>query len=207
MFLKEPQNLINTIVAETIRQVSVILTGNNLDSGFLLLNVSENGIHFNVIKKLKTQTAQITQVASKLGMINPRVTFSPVFAVDFGRYNKGRQQRCRTPGYISIPPLDQLKKVLNFPHVLDKIRKEEISVPGVFLTIEDEKKFRKSRFFQTKPAALQSHLYIDEVQMCPEIGSHTKKKQLSFYLLLLQNCNRKMPIDRPTNDVDHVTSS
>ena len=185
--MQETQSLVNAVIAEKLQQVSQVLTENNLDPDILLAEVLENDSHSNIFQNLHNQRAQNTQFISRLGMIEPKVTFLPFSADDFGRYDTGRRQRFRIPQYMSIPFFDQLQRILNFPDVLAEIRREKTFTPGVWSTYEDGENFKKIPIFQLHPEAIQIHLYLDEVQMCTEVGNHTKKNKLVFVYFSIGN--------------------
>ncbi len=180
--MQETQTLIDSIVAEKLQQVSNSLAENNLDADMLLSDVIENLSHSDIFQNVHNHRAQNAEFISQLGMIKPRVKLLPVSVDDFGRHNAGKPQSFRKPHYMSIPLLDQLERILNFPDVMAEIRREKTFVPGVWSSYEDGENLKKIPLFELHPRALQIHLYLDEVQMCTEIGQHTKK--ISWFSLI-----------------------
>ena len=71
--------------------------------------------------------------------------------------------------------------------MLAEIRREKTFTPGVWSTYEDGENFKKIPIFQLHPEAIQIHLYLDEVQMCTEVGNHTKKNKLVFVYFSIGN--------------------
>jgi hypothetical protein len=90
-----------------------------------------------------------------------------------------------------ISLLDQLKKFLNLPDVMAEIYKEKETKRRLYSTFEDGEACRNSTVFQENPFGLQLQVYIDEVQMCVEVGHHTKKNKLVFFYFTIGNLPTK----------------
>lgn len=121
------------------------------------------------------------------GMIECTQISLPVGDEDFGRHRTDKSLQVKEKKYVYIPIFKTLERVLNFKDVSLEI--EQVKEQNIFWKsfYEDGSKLKTSTFFQKYPAALQLHLYLDEVQMCAEGGSHTINNKMVFVYFTIGN--------------------
>ena len=140
---------------------------------------------------MKNPYKQIKYFTRHFGMIAPREIVLPLRVSDFRRVRQEKQQVFKHQKYMVVSLLDQLQKILNFPDVMAEIYKEKETKRGLYSTFEDGEAYRNSTVFQENPFDIQLQVYIDEVQMCVEVGHHTKKNKLVFFYFTIGNLPTK----------------
>lgn len=146
----------------------------------------------DLFKGLKDQRAQNLYFARHYGMTQPTKVDLPSRLADFGRHITGSMQQYKNKQFVYVPILKQLERILNFSDVFDEIFKFVLPNPAILSRFEDGLNYKNSSLFQEYPNALQIHLYLDEVQVCSELGSYTKKNKLVFVYFSVANLKSKL---------------
>lgn len=124
-------------------------------------------------------------------MIEPTIIELPIATQDFGRHRTGKYQTFKAKNYACLSLLKQMERKLNFVDVEAEVLKPKLSEPGRLTRFNDGLAFQNNALFKQCVDALQVILYLDEVQMCAELGSRTKNNKQVFVYCSLGNLEQK----------------
>ena len=164
-----------------MKEVSTLLT-----SAGLIATQSED-----IFAGLKTQYSQNKFYSNEFNMINHKIISLPTSSLDFKRSKTGQEQQTKPQAYTYVPVLQQLKRILNFEDIYNCIHQPKSLHNEMLSSYEDGSLYETFDLFQKHPCALQVHLYLDEVQVCNELASRTKRNKYVFVYFSLGNVPHK----------------
>ena len=93
---------------------------------------------------------------------------------------------CKRDSFQYIPLQESLKVLLNDKTALDFVNHPHQRSDDFLEDICDAEIFKNHPIFAADPLALQIIAYIDELEVCNPLGTHTKKHKLTIILFTLE---------------------
>ena len=187
----ETTKLVNNVMDAQLEKLKTLLQSNGIDTSCLTQATFD--AKAELFQGMQNQRSQNIYFHRHYGMIKPiQVNLKPS-SQDVGRHRTGRDQFKKQPKYIYVPLLQLLERLMQFKDLAKFICEEKQQTDSlIWASYYCGSNFKNNILFQKHPNALQIHLYLDEVQLCNELSSRTKKNKFVFVYFSLGNVNHKL---------------